>query len=132
MKASQLSVVKLLSENRKLRKMNDDLLATSSKKRRKGGEEDMLGYKGQVVAWAKGFLFTRALFVYITAFRKKSAVPDDAIGDRFASSQAYIDGMTADLYQHIPEKFHSILDANTYSSLAKDVRGLFHSSVKKT
>ncbi|KAJ7727712.1 hypothetical protein B0H16DRAFT_1894330 [Mycena metata] len=116
LKASQLSVVKLLAENRALRKTNDDLLATSSKKRRKGGEEDALGYKPQVVKWAKGFLLTRALFVNTTAFRKNVPAPDN----RFATTQTYTDGITVDLYRHIPEKYHSLLDASAYSGLAKD------------
>ncbi|KAJ7184439.1 hypothetical protein C8R46DRAFT_1208635 [Mycena filopes] len=117
--ASQLSVVKLLAENRELRKSNNDLLATSSKKRRKGGEEDLLGYKGQVVGLAKSFLFTRALCIHATAFQKNPP-PPTAIGDRFGDNKRYNDGVTADLYRHIPEKFHPLLNLKEYGNFAKD------------
>lgn len=68
LKDSQLSVVKLPGEVRKLRKENANLLANCSKKARKNAEENqnLLEYQSQVVALAKKVLFTRALVVPIT------------------------------------------------------------------
>ncbi|KAJ7456420.1 hypothetical protein B0H11DRAFT_2321762 [Mycena galericulata] len=109
----------LRAEVRTLRKENSDLLAVSSKKRR-GRTDDKLGYKSEVVAWSKRFLFTRALCIDISIF---SAKPSEFAADPAATlgtDDLYIESLTAALYQDIPEKFHELLDANQYSNLAKD------------
>ncbi|KAJ7708063.1 hypothetical protein B0H17DRAFT_1191566 [Mycena rosella] len=122
LKSSQLSVTKLLTENRKLQKTNSDLLANSSKKHCKGAEQDVLGYKLHAVTLAKKFLFTRALFIDTTMFRPKPPQPL-VLGrreDSFSDDAAYRDTITVALYEEIPEKFHSLLDAQTYANFAKD------------
>ncbi|KAJ7837159.1 hypothetical protein B0H13DRAFT_2677945 [Mycena leptocephala] len=103
LKASQLSVVKLLAENRQLRTENSNLLANSSKKRRNNGLNDnLLGYKSEVLRFAKRFLFTRALFVPIAAFQPNTIQ------------------MPEDPRNYIPEKFHSLLDYQAYGNFGKD------------
>jgi hypothetical protein len=120
LKASQLSVVQLLAENRTLREENSELRANSTKKRRQGGEKDLLGYKSHIVALAKSFLITQALFVSLAAFRANPELPADP-GEEFQSDEAYTLSITSKLYKEIPEKFHPLLDAKTYSTFAKDV-----------
>ncbi|KAJ7897522.1 hypothetical protein B0H13DRAFT_1884628 [Mycena leptocephala] len=119
LKASQLSVVQLLAENRTLREENSELRANSTKKRRQGGEKDLLGYKSHIVALAKSFLITQALFVSLAAFRANPELPADP-GEEFQSDEAYTLSITSKLYKEIPEKFHPLLDAKTYSTFAKD------------
>ncbi|KAJ6583923.1 hypothetical protein DFH09DRAFT_1075545 [Mycena vulgaris] len=121
LKASQLSVVKLLAENRKLRKDNSDLAAASSRKRRKGAQnDDILGYKSQILGLAKRFLFTRALFLDRKAFQ--SEPPERPINprDQFTSDAAYTDSLTISLFNEVPEKSHPLLDAQTYAGFAND------------
>ncbi|KAJ7446286.1 hypothetical protein B0H11DRAFT_2337982 [Mycena galericulata] len=102
-----------------VRKENSDLLVVSSKKRW-GRTDDKLGYKSEVVAWSKRFLFTRALCIDISIF---SAKPSEFAVDpaaTLATGDLYIESLTLALYQDIPEKFHELLDANQYGNLAKD------------
>ncbi|KAJ7669598.1 hypothetical protein B0H17DRAFT_1183866 [Mycena rosella] len=108
LKESQISVMKL------------HLYATSSKKQRRGADEDKLGYKSEVVRWAKRFLFTRALCINVTAFQAKPADTLDPTQpeDQFASEDAYVQSITVALYQEIPEKFHSLVDSAKYGSFA--------------
>ena len=47
--------------------------------------------------------------------------PTGAPEDPFEYDEAYMSSITWQLYQHIPEKIHSLLDAKTYASFAKDV-----------
>ncbi|KAJ7670291.1 hypothetical protein B0H17DRAFT_1209396 [Mycena rosella] len=121
LKESQVSVMKLLSENRMLQKKYNNLYATSSKKQRRGADEDKLGYKSEVIRWAKRLLFTRALCINVTAFQAKPADTLDPTQpeDQFASDDAYVQSITAALYQEIPEKFHSLVDSATYGSFAR-------------
>ena len=118
--------MKLLSENRTLQKKYSSLYATSSKKQRRGADEDKLGYKSEVVRWAKRLLFTRALCINVTAFQAKPADTLDLTQpeDQFASEDAYVQSITAALYQEIPEKFHSLVDSAMYGSFARTVRNL--------
>ncbi|KAJ7466664.1 hypothetical protein B0H11DRAFT_2307357 [Mycena galericulata] len=119
LKITQQENTNLRAEVRTLRKENSDLLAVSSKKRR-GRTDDKLGYKSEVVAWSKRFLFTRALCIDISIF---SAKPSEFAVDpaaTFATDDLYIESLTLALYQDIPEKFHELLDAKQYSNLAKD------------
>ncbi|KAJ7509794.1 hypothetical protein B0H11DRAFT_2216670 [Mycena galericulata] len=119
LKITQQENTNLRAEVRTLHKENSDLLAVSSKKRR-GQTDDKLGYKSEVVAWSKRFLFTRALCIDISIF---SAKPSEFAADpatTFATDDLYIESLTLALYQDIPEKFHELLDANQYSNLAKD------------
>ncbi|KAJ7508115.1 hypothetical protein B0H11DRAFT_2308318 [Mycena galericulata] len=119
LKITQQENTNLRAEVRTLRKENSDLLAVSSKKRR-GRTDDKLGYKSEVVAWSKRFLFTRALCIDISIF---SAKPSEFAADPAATLRTddlYIESLTAALYQDIPEKFHELLDANQYGNLAKD------------
>jgi hypothetical protein len=125
LKASQLSVVQLLGELRVLQEENSELRANSTKKRR-GGERDVLGYKSHIIGFAKSFLLTQAFFVTAAAFRantEPSATAEPQ--DQFENDEAYTSSITTKLYKEIPEKFHSLLDARTYASFAKDVRNLF-------
>ncbi|KAJ7909768.1 hypothetical protein B0H13DRAFT_2330025 [Mycena leptocephala] len=120
LKASQLSVVQLLGELRTLQQENSELRANSTKKRC-GGERDVLGYKAHIVGFAKSFMITKALFVTAAVFRantEPSAMTEPQ--DQFANDQAYTSSITTKLYEEIPEKFHSLLDAKTYASFAKD------------
>ncbi|KAJ7813326.1 hypothetical protein B0H13DRAFT_2382582 [Mycena leptocephala] len=121
LKASQLSVVKLLAENRQLRTENANLRANSSKKRRNiGANDNLLGYQSEILRFAKSFLFTRALLVPIAAFQPNTVqLPEDPRG-RFENNETYIRSITSALYEDIPEKFHSLLDVQTYSNFAKD------------
>ncbi|KAJ7687101.1 hypothetical protein B0H17DRAFT_1203772 [Mycena rosella] len=121
LKESQVSVMKLLSENRTLQKKYNNLYATSSKKQRRGANEDKLGYKSEVIRWAKRLLFTRALCINVTAFQAKPADTLDPTQpeDQFASDDTYVQSITAALYQEIPEKFHSLVDSATYGSFAR-------------
>jgi hypothetical protein len=125
LKASQLSVVKLLAETRQLRTENANLRANSSKKRRNNGVNDnLLGYKSEILRFAKSFLFMRALFVPIAAFQPNTVqLPEDP-RDCFENNETYIRSITSALYEDIPEKFHSLLDFQTYSNFAKDVCSL--------
>ncbi|KAJ7447332.1 hypothetical protein B0H11DRAFT_2335661 [Mycena galericulata] len=118
LKITQLENTKLRAEVCMLRQENSDLLAASSKKRR-GQTDDKLGYKSEVVAWSKRFLFTRALCIDIAIF---SAKPSEFAADpvTLARDDQYTESLTAALYQDIPEKFHELLDANQYGNLAKD------------
>ncbi|KAJ6542463.1 hypothetical protein DFH09DRAFT_1322316 [Mycena vulgaris] len=120
LKSSQLSLMKVLGENRELQKTNSELMAVSTKKRRKGVEKDLLGYQPHITALAKKFLFTRALFIDSAIFRLNLPQPSERPEDRFVSDEAYRNSVTIALYQDIPEKFHSLLDAETYGSFAKD------------
>ncbi|KAJ6536424.1 hypothetical protein DFH09DRAFT_1324677 [Mycena vulgaris] len=121
LKSSQLSVAKLLAENRKLRKENSDLLSASFKKRRKGTQsEDILGYKGQIVGLAKRFLFTRALFLDRRAFQKDPPEPSSDARDQFTSDAAYTKSLAIALFEEVPVKFHPLLDAQTYNDFAND------------
>ncbi|KAJ7497890.1 hypothetical protein B0H11DRAFT_2226543 [Mycena galericulata] len=116
LKFAQQENTNLRAEVRTLRKENSDLLAVSSKKRR-GRTDDKLGYKSEVIAWSKRFLFTRALCIDISIF---SAKPSEFAADpaaTFATDDLYIESLTV---ADIPEKFHELLDANQYSNLAKD------------
>ncbi|KAJ7691830.1 hypothetical protein B0H17DRAFT_1133607 [Mycena rosella] len=81
-----------------------------SKKQRRGADEDKLGYKSEVIRWAKRFLFTQALCINVTAFQAKPADTLDPTQpeDQFASDDVYVQSITAALYQEIPEKFHSL------------------------
>ncbi|KAJ6482255.1 hypothetical protein DFH09DRAFT_1107298 [Mycena vulgaris] len=120
LKSSQLSLMKVLGENRELQKPNSELMAVSTKKRRKGVEKDLLGYQPHITALAKKFLFTRALFIDSAIFRLNLPQPSERPEDQFVSDEAYRNSVTIALYQDIPEKFHSLLDAETYGSFAKD------------
>ncbi|KAJ6596264.1 hypothetical protein DFH09DRAFT_1305160 [Mycena vulgaris] len=121
LKSSQLSVAKLLAENRKLRKENSDLLSASFKKRRKGTQsEDILGYKGQIVGLAKRFLFTRALFLDRRAFQKDPPEPSSDARDQFTSDAAYTKSLAIALFEEVPVKFNPLLDAQTYNDFAND------------
>jgi hypothetical protein len=85
----------------------------------------VLGYKAHIVGFAKSFMITKALFVTAAVFRantEPSAMTEPQ--DQFANDQAYTSSITTKLYEEIPEKFHSLLDAKTYASFAKDVRNL--------
>ncbi|KAJ6529203.1 hypothetical protein B0H19DRAFT_1082969 [Mycena capillaripes] len=77
-------------------------------------------YQAQVIGLAKKFLFTRALVVPLTAFRKNTAPPSRDLRDQFKDDDAYTWGITRALYRDIPEQFHCLLDATTYSNFAKD------------
>ncbi|KAJ7698584.1 hypothetical protein B0H17DRAFT_1196694 [Mycena rosella] len=117
LKASQLYVMKLLSENRTLRKENNELKATRSKKSCKDtGEQDLLGYRPHIVTLAKKFLFLCALVIDTTLFRTNPPFPDN----QFADETAYRQSITNALYRDIPEKFHPALDGQTYTSFAKE------------
>ncbi|KAJ6598041.1 hypothetical protein B0H10DRAFT_1959460 [Mycena sp. CBHHK59/15] len=122
LKASQVSVMRLLNENRKLRQTNSELLAASSKKKQRAGAPgaDTLGYKSQVVGFAKHFLFTRALFVDRRAFQGVRPEPPITPEAQFASDAAYIDSITTALYDDIPDRFHALLDVNAYPNFATD------------
>ncbi|KAJ7464074.1 hypothetical protein FB451DRAFT_1370458 [Mycena latifolia] len=122
LKSCQLYAMQLLAENRNLQLKNAELLAASSKKRRKGGQEDMLGYKSEIVRWAKYFLLTEALFVDIMVFGLNPGLPDPSTAphDKFSSDAAYTRGLTTALYKHIPDKFHSLVNAQAYGDFAKD------------
>jgi hypothetical protein len=113
--------MKLLAENRQLVNKNNHLLAATSKKRRNAVGTDDLGYKSQITTIAKKFLLTRALFVDTAMFQPRPlefAAPQD----QFTDDKAYRQGVTTHLYQDIPEKFHTLLDFQTYADFAKDVR----------
>ncbi|KAJ6583530.1 hypothetical protein DFH09DRAFT_1075933 [Mycena vulgaris] len=120
LKSSQLSLMKVLGENRELQKTNSELMAASTKKRRKGVEKDLLGYQPHITILAKKFLFTRALFIDSAMFRLNLPQPSERPEDQFVSDEAYRNSVTIALYQDIPEKLHSLLDAETYGSFAKD------------
>ncbi|KAJ7075494.1 hypothetical protein B0H15DRAFT_956411 [Mycena belliarum] len=120
LKASQLSVMKLLAENRALQKENSELRAATSKKHRKGAERDVFGYKPHIVTLAKKFLFTRALVVDVAMFRPKPPLPSGTPEEQFLDDTAYRQSITSALYEDIPEKFHDALNAQTYASFAKD------------
>ncbi|KAJ6572705.1 hypothetical protein DFH09DRAFT_1312485 [Mycena vulgaris] len=140
LKASQLTVARLLTENRKLRKENADLLASSSKKRRKGAQnEDVLGYKGNIVGLAKRFLLTKALFLDRKAFQKDPPERPDDPRDQFTSNTAYTKSLAIALFQDIPVKFHPLLDSETYSNFSNDFihehgegRSSFVNTLRKT
>ncbi|KAJ7821833.1 hypothetical protein B0H13DRAFT_2681933 [Mycena leptocephala] len=121
LKASQLSVVKLLAENRQLRTENSNLLANSSKKRRNNGLNDnLLGYKSEVLRFAKHFLFMRALFVPIAAFQPNTIQMPEDPRNCFENNDTYTLSITSALYEDIPEKFHSLLDYHVYGNFGKD------------
>ncbi|KAJ7861180.1 hypothetical protein B0H13DRAFT_2568360 [Mycena leptocephala] len=121
LKASQLSVVKLLAENRQLRTENSNLLANSSKKRRNNGLNDnLLGYKSEVLRFAKHFLFTRALFVPIAAFQPNTIQTPEDPRNCFENNDTYTRSITSALYEDIPEKFHSLLEYQAYGNFGKD------------
>ncbi|KAJ6554443.1 hypothetical protein B0H19DRAFT_1071842 [Mycena capillaripes] len=108
LKDSQLSIVKLLREIRQLRIENANLLATSSKKQRKNAQElnhNVPEYQSQIVRLAKKFLFTRALVVPITAFRKNTTPPPKELRDQFKDDDAYTWGITRALYDDTPDNF---------------------------
>ncbi|KAJ7921007.1 hypothetical protein B0H13DRAFT_2656206 [Mycena leptocephala] len=121
LKASQLSVVKLLAENRQLRTENSNLLANSSKKRRNNGlNNNLLGYKSEVLRFAKHFLFTRALFVPIAVFQPNTIQMPEDPRNCFENNDTYTLSITSALYEDIPEKFHSLLDYHVYGNFGKD------------
>lgn len=126
MKAIQQDNTDLRTEIQTLRKENSQLLADSSKKKRGGQSDNKLGYKSHVVSWAKSFLFTRALVIDISMFVAK---PFDMVMDPaaiFATDDLYTQSLTIALYEDIPDKFHSLLNSDEYSGLAKDVREQFY------
>lgn len=115
--------MKLLAENRQLRTENSNLLANSSKKRRNNGLNDnLLGYKSEVLRFAKHFLFTRALFVPIAAFQPNTIQMPEDPRNCFENNDTYTRSITSALYEDIPEKFHSLLDYQAYGNFGKDVR----------
>ncbi|KAJ7126508.1 hypothetical protein C8R43DRAFT_1028342 [Mycena crocata] len=120
LKSSQLSVSKLLNENRTLRKLNSDLLASTSKKYRNTGEQNLLGYKPEIVGLAKRFLYTRALFITVSAFREQLSEMPANIGSQFSTDEAYTQSIAKALYEDIPPKFHPLLDYRVHSAFAKD------------
>ncbi|KAJ7826227.1 hypothetical protein B0H14DRAFT_3467854 [Mycena olivaceomarginata] len=73
LKYAQLYGAKLLTENRKLREDNSNLRASAPKKRRQN--EDVFGYKGEVVSLAKWFLLTRAFIIDRASFQKQKPLP---------------------------------------------------------
>ncbi|KAJ6526154.1 hypothetical protein DFH09DRAFT_1328687 [Mycena vulgaris] len=87
-----------------------------------GTQEDVLGYKPELVRWAKHFLLTQALFLDTVAFGANPGQlePSDSPQDQFSSDEAYTQGITTAIYQHIPVKFHLLVDAQIYSDFAKD------------
>ncbi|KAJ7732346.1 hypothetical protein DFH07DRAFT_968445 [Mycena maculata] len=117
LKSCQLNNTKLQAENRELKKENSDLMAVVSKKRR--GNDDALGYKSQVVSWAKKFLLLRALFIDNRMFRAKPTMSMDP-ATIFANDDLYSKALTVALYEDIPTKFHSLLNSQEYAGLAKD------------
>lgn len=127
LKDSQLSIVKLLSEVRQLRKENANLLATSSKKQRKnaGENRDLLEYQNQIVGLSNKFLFTRAIIVPMAAFRAITVPPPRTLRDQFKDEDAYMWGITRALHDDIPQELHSLLNSAMYSNFAKDVRSSF-------
>ncbi|KAJ7936068.1 hypothetical protein B0H13DRAFT_2649426 [Mycena leptocephala] len=115
LKVSQLSVVKLLAENHQLQTEN------SSKKRRNNGLNDnLLGYKSEVLRFAKHFLFTRVLFVPIAVFQPNTIQMPEDPRNCFENNDTYTRSITSALYEDIPEKFHSLLDYHAYGNFGKD------------
>ncbi|KAJ7785122.1 hypothetical protein DFH07DRAFT_763733 [Mycena maculata] len=117
LKSCQLDNTRLRAENRELKKENSDLMATVSKKRR--GNDNALGYKSQVVGWAKKFLLLRGLFIDNRMFRAKPTISMDP-ATIFANDDLYSKALTVTLYEDIPTKFHSLLNGQEYAGLAKD------------
>ncbi|KAJ7777724.1 hypothetical protein B0H14DRAFT_3508056 [Mycena olivaceomarginata] len=82
--------------------------------------EDVFGYKGEVVGLAKWFLLTRAFIIDHASFLKQKPLPPAKPQDQFTSDEAYTTSMAIALYEEIPTKFHSLLDVKTYSNFATD------------
>ncbi|KAJ7862569.1 hypothetical protein B0H13DRAFT_2354576 [Mycena leptocephala] len=120
LKSTQLYAMKLLDEVRRLRQEVSNLRAATPKKRGRGQDEDVLGYKGQIVGLAKAFLFTRGFFIDRAAFQKAKPDPPENARDQFLSDAAYTTSMAIALHEDIPSKFHVLLDAQTFSNFAND------------
>ncbi|KAJ7691550.1 hypothetical protein B0H17DRAFT_1200967 [Mycena rosella] len=84
-------------------------------------KESQLGYKSEVIRWAKRLLFMRVLSINVMAFQAKPADTLDPTQpeDQFASDDKYVQSITTALYQEIPEKFHSLVDSAMYGSFAR-------------
>ncbi|KAJ7770860.1 hypothetical protein DFH07DRAFT_768600 [Mycena maculata] len=100
-----------------LKKENSDLTAAVSKKQR--GNNNALGYKSQVVGWAKKFLLLRALFIDHRMFCAKPTISMDP-ATIFVNNDLYSNALTVTLYKDILMKFHSLSNNQEYAGLAKD------------
>ncbi|KAJ6631089.1 hypothetical protein B0H10DRAFT_2207473 [Mycena sp. CBHHK59/15] len=82
--------------------------------------EDMFGYKGQIVGLAKGFLLTPGFFLDRAAFQKDKPDAPENIRDQFTSDASYATSMAIALFEEVTPKFHPLLDVKTYSTFAND------------
>ncbi|KAJ6559819.1 hypothetical protein B0H19DRAFT_1260509 [Mycena capillaripes] len=120
-KSSQLHIMKLLDENRRLRNENSNLQAMAPKKHRNANaHDDVLGYKGQVIGLAKRVLFTGAFILDRKAFQKDKPNPPENPRDQFTSDAAYKTSLTITLFNKIPVKFHPLLDPHKSSNFVND------------
>ncbi|KAJ7509462.1 hypothetical protein B0H11DRAFT_2216377 [Mycena galericulata] len=117
----QLALGRVLAENRQLRQKNSEFEAASSAKRRRREKGDnQLNYETHVGNWSRAFLLTKEAWVRTGDFQKDCPELPANPQARFETNDLYSRGVTAALFDVIPEKYHPLLNYKDYKHLAKD------------
>ncbi|KAJ7450427.1 hypothetical protein FB451DRAFT_1410403 [Mycena latifolia] len=123
LKTTQLEMARLAAENRDLRVKLAASEDRNGGKKKKAKGVDVLGYQEVIKTLGKKFGFMQEPWINPAGFTSRPAntPPHETpaqIEMMFKSAALYLQYITSNLYDHVPAKFHELVDASIFPDFA--------------